>query len=89
MRFQYDPAKVTANRKKHRVSFADAEGVFQDPLAVTVKDPDAAGEQRFVTVGLGSAGELLVVIYTEEQDEEVRLISARRATRKERKQYEG
>ncbi len=89
MRFQYDPAKAAANRKKHRVSFADAEGVFQDPLAVTVEDPDAAGEQRFVTVGLGSAGELLVVIYTEEQDEEVRLISARRATRKERKQYEG
>ncbi len=89
MRFQYDPAKAAANRKKHRVSFADAEGVFQDPLAVTVEDPGAAGEQRFVTVGLGSAGELLVVIYTEEQDEEVRLISARRATRKERKQYEG
>jgi uncharacterized DUF497 family protein len=89
MRFQYDPAKAAANRKKHRVSFADAEGVFQDPLAVTVEDPDAEGEQRFVTVGLGSAGELLVVIYTEEQDEEVRLISARRATRKERKQYEG
>jgi uncharacterized protein len=89
MRFQYDPAKAAANRKKHRVSFADAEGVFQDPLAVTVEDPDAEGEQRFVTVGLGSAGELLVVIYTEEQDEEIRLISARRTTRKERKQYEG
>jgi uncharacterized protein len=89
MRFQYDPAKAAANRKKHRVSFADAEGVFQDPLAVTVEDPDAEGEQRFVTVGLGSAGELLVVVYTEEQDEEIRLISARRATRKERKQYEG
>ena len=89
MQFQYDPVKAAANRKKHRVSFADAEGVFQDPLAVTVADPDAEGEQRFVTVGLGSAGELLVVIYTEEQDEEVRLISARRATRKERKQYEG
>jgi hypothetical protein len=89
MRFQYDPAKAAANRKKHRVSFADAEGVFQDPLAVTVEDPDAEGERRFVTVGLGSAGELLVVVYTEEQDEEIRLISARRATRKERKHYEG
>ena len=89
MRFQYDSAKAAANRKKHRVSFADAEGVFQDPLAVTVEDPDAEGEQRFVTVGLGSAGELLVVVYTEEQDEEIRLISARRATRKERKHYEG
>jgi uncharacterized protein len=89
MRFQYDPAKAAANRKKHRVSFADAEGVFQDPLAVTVEDPDAEGERRFVSVGLGSAGELLVVVYTEEQDEEIRLLSARRATRKERKHYEG
>ena len=50
--------------------------------------PEAEGEKRFVTVGLGSAGELLVVIWTE-RDEECRLISARRATRKERRQYEG
>ena len=88
MRFQYDPAKATANLKKHGVSFADAEGVFQDPLAVTVEDPDAESEQRFVAVGLGSAGELLVVVYSMREDE-FRLISARRATRKERKQYEG
>lgn len=88
MRFEYDPDKAAANLGKHRVSFADAEGVFQDPLAVTVEDPDAQGEQRFVAVGLGSAGELLVVVYTEHGDT-CRLISARRATRKERKQYEG
>ena len=87
MRFQYDPAKAAANLKKHGVSFADAEGVLGDPLAVTIEDVDAEGEQRFVTVGLGSTGELLVVIYTE-RDDECRLISARRATRKERKQYE-
>lgn len=88
MRFRYDPAKAAENLKKHKVSFADAEGVLEDPLAVTVEDPDAEGEKRFVTVGLGSAGELLVVVWTE-RDEECRLISARRATRKERKQYEG
>ena len=88
MRFRYDPAKTAANLKKHGVSFADAEGVFQDPLAVTVEDPDAESEQRFVAVGLGSAGELLVVVYSTREDG-VRLISARRATRKERKQYEG
>ena len=87
MRFQYDPDKAAANLEKHGVSFADAEGVFQDPLAVTVEDPDAEGEQRLVAVGLGSAGELLVVVYTERRDG-CRLISARRATRKERKQYE-
>ncbi len=87
MRFRYDPAKAAANFKKHDVSFADAEGVFQDPLAVTQEDPDAEGEGRFVTVGLGSAAELLVVVYAM-RDEEVRLISARRASRKERKTYE-
>jgi uncharacterized DUF497 family protein len=88
MRFLYDPAKATENLKNHKVSFADAEGVLKDPLAITVEDPDAEGEKRFVTVGLGSAGELLVVVWTE-RDEDCRLISARRATRKERKQHEG
>ena len=88
MRFQYDAAKAAANLAKHGVSFADAEGVLEDPLAVTVEDPDAVGEQRFVTVGLGSAGELLVVAWTE-RDDECRVISARRPTRKERRQYEG
>lgn len=88
MRFRYDPAKAAANARKHGVSFADAEGVFEDPLALTFEDPDSQGERRFLTVGLGSAGELLVVVYTERGDE-YRLISARRATRKERNQYEG
>ena len=87
MRFRPDPAKAPSNLKKHGVSFADAEGVLQDPLAVTVEDPDAEGEQRFISIGLGSAGELLVVVWTE-RDDECRVISARRATRKERKQYE-
>jgi uncharacterized DUF497 family protein len=87
VRFQYDPAKAAANLKKHGVSLADAESVLADPLAVTVEDPDAEGEARFVTVGLGSAGELLVAVWTE-RDGECRLISARRATRKERKDYE-
>jgi uncharacterized DUF497 family protein len=88
MRFHYDPAKAAANLKKHGVSFSDAEGVFHDPLAVTVEDPDTESERRFVAVGLGSAGELLVVVYTEREGE-CRLISALRATRRERKTYEG
>jgi uncharacterized protein len=81
MRFQYDPEKAAANLRKHGISFADAEGVLQDPLAVTVEDPDAEGERRFVAVGLGSAGELLVIVYSE-RGGEYRLISARRPTRK-------
>jgi uncharacterized DUF497 family protein len=87
MRFEYDPAKSAANLRKHRVSFADAEGVLQDPLALTVEDMGMAGERRFVAVGLGTVGELLVVVYTE-RNGGYRLISARRPTRKERKQYE-
>jgi uncharacterized DUF497 family protein len=88
VRFRYDPPKTAINLKKHKVALADGEGVFGDPLAVTVEDPDAEGERRFVAIGLGGAGELLVVVYTEE-DDECRIISARRPTRKERKQYEG
>ena len=88
MRFRSDPAKAASNLRKHGVSFADAEGVLEDPLAVTVEDPDAEGEPRFISVGLGSASELLVVVWTE-RDDECRVISARHPTRKERKQYEG
>lgn len=87
MRFQYDPAKAAANWRKHGVSFADAAGVLEDPLAMTIEDPNAFGEQRFVTVGLGNAGELLVLVWTE-RGGECRAISARRPTAKERKQYE-
>ena len=88
MRFRSDPAKAAPNLRKHKVSFADAEGVFQDPFAVTVEDPDAGGERRFAILGLGSAGELPVVVYMEREDE-CRLIPARRAPRRERKQYAG
>ena len=88
MRFRYDPGKAAANVKKHGVSLADAEGVFADPLAMTIEDPDARGESRYIAIGLGNLGELLVVVYTD-QAGEYRLISARCATRKERKAYEG
>lgn len=88
MRFQYDPAKAASNLKKHGVSFADAEGVFYDPLAIQMPDPDFEDEERFVAVGMGSAGAILVVVYTNRGDE-TRLISARRATRHEVKSYEG
>jgi uncharacterized protein len=87
MRFSYDPAKAAANLSKHGVSFADAESVLEDPLGVTLEDPDAEGERRFVAIGLGSAGELLVVVYAEREGG-YRLISARHATKKERKHYE-
>lgn len=87
VRFQYDPAKAVSNLKKHEISFADAEGVFYDPLAIHQLDPDVDDEERFIAVGLGSAGEILVVIYTL-RGEEIRIISARHATRHEVKSYE-
>ena len=87
MHFQYDPRKAAANSKKHGVSFADAEGVFFDPLAIHQTDPDIADEERFIGLGMGSTGQLLVVVYTL-RGENIRLISARRATRKEAKNYE-
>ena len=87
MRLQFDSAKAETNLKKHGVSFADAEGVFYDPLAIHQLDPDSADEGRFVAVGIGSAGIILVVVYAL-RGEEIRLISARRATRHEVRSYE-
>jgi uncharacterized DUF497 family protein len=66
---------------------ADAEGVFCDPLALHRPDPDAEGEERSVAVGVGTTGDVLVVVYSGRGDD-IRAISARRATRKEIKEYE-
>ncbi len=87
MRFQFDPRKAATNLRKHGVSFADAEGVFLDPLALHRVDPDAEDEDRFIAVGMGSAGQTLVVAYTM-RGEGIRLISVRRATHREVKTYE-
>lgn len=87
MKFQFDPAKAKSNLIKHKVSFADADGVFYDPLAIHSPDPDSEDEERFIAVGLGSAGQILVAVYTF-RGEEIRLISVRRATGREVKEYE-
>ena len=87
MAIRYDPAKAAANLRKHGVSFSDAEVVLNDPLALTMDDTHIVGEQRFITVGLGGAGELLLIVWTARGDDH-RLISARRPTREERKNYE-
>ncbi len=88
MRFQFDPAKAASNLKKHGISFADAEGVFYDPLAIHQLSPDWEHEERFIAVGMDSIGRILVLVYTM-RGEEIRLISARRATPREVKDYEG
>jgi uncharacterized DUF497 family protein len=88
MTFEYDPQKARTNQQKHGVSLADAEFIFFDPLAIHDIDPDSTDEERFIAVGMGNSGQLLVVVYTMRGDV-IRLISARRATRQEIKAYEG
>ena len=84
--FQWDADKARANLRKHRVDFADAATVFEDPRALTRDDPHPR-EERFVTLGLDALGRLLVVSWTS-RDDEFRIISARRANRAEVRQYE-
>lgn len=86
MDIEFDPAKVKANLCKHRVSFSHAEQALRDPMALTIEDPDAKGEQRFITLGMDALGRVLVVIHTSRGDR-IRLISARKASRGETEQY--
>jgi uncharacterized DUF497 family protein len=88
VRFEWNDRKAAANRRKHEVSFDEAAGVFLDPLSVTGDDPDhSLDERRFVTFGVSSSGRLPVVAHVH-CDDVIRIISARRATRAERKLYE-
>jgi uncharacterized DUF497 family protein len=84
---EFDPEKNAANIAKHGVSLADGDGVLLDPLAVTIEDSAALDELRWITVGANSLGLLMVVVWTE-RSEEIRLISVRPATPKERRAYE-
>jgi uncharacterized DUF497 family protein len=84
--FQWDPSKAALNRRKHRVDFADAVGVFEDPHAITQDDPHPK-EPRYVTMGLDTLGRVLVVSWTG-RGELIRLISARPASPRERRLYE-
>jgi uncharacterized DUF497 family protein len=84
--FEWDDEKRRLNLRKHRVEFADALTAFEDPEALTLRDEVTEGEERFVTLGCDLFGRLLVVVYTWRGDT-IRLISARKATAGERKQY--
>ena len=86
--FEWDPKKEAANRRKHDVGFAEASSVFGDPLSITIPDPGhARSEERFVIIGKASTNKLLIVVHTV-REARVRLISARGATRHERRNYE-
>lgn len=86
--FEYDPEKAARNLAKHRVSFAEAETVFTDPLALEMPDPEhSLEEERLLLVGRSFRQRLLVVVFTERGDS-IRIISARGATSHERRAYE-
>ena len=88
MDYEWDPNKAATNLRKHGISFADAVAVFSDAFALTAAD-DFAAEERFATLGTDAFGRLLVVVYTWRGEHRIRIISARKATRHERIQYEG
>lgn len=86
MTYEWDPDKAKSNQKKHGVRFADAVGVFEDENAITIED-EHNREDRFITIGRDFLSRILVVVYTF-RDIVIRIISARRATARERKMYE-
>jgi uncharacterized DUF497 family protein len=90
MKFEWDPDKAARNLKRHGISFAEATSAFGDPLSLTVDDPDhSVGEHRFILIGQTHTGRLVVVCHVAlDDDETIRLISARLPSRREQKSYE-
>ena len=86
--FEWDRTKANANLKKHKISFEEASSIFGDPMSVTIDGPQVRSmECRFITIGRSVLGQLVVVVHTDRNDK-IRIISARKATRAERSQYE-
>ena len=86
--FEWDLRKARSNLAKHGVGFEEASTIFGDPLSLTILDPEhSLSEERYITMGRAFTGKLLVVVHTERGDN-IRIISARRASRRERKFYE-
>ena len=88
MKFEWNPEKAALNHDKHGVDFADAVGVFEDDLAITIEDHDAEGERHFITIGMDFTLKILVVVFATRVADVIRIISARKATKKERLTYE-
>ena len=89
LRFNWDPTKNKTNQKKHGLSFEEASTCFLDPMHILIDDPDSsADEERLILIGTSSKSRLLVVVHLDRSSDLIRLISARKATKWERKQYE-
>ncbi|MCH8042948.1 MAG: BrnT family toxin [Planctomycetes bacterium] len=88
LEFEWDPDKAESNFRKHGVSFHEAATAFGDPLSITFYDPDhSEDEDRYITIGMSNDGHLIIVSHTDRGDN-IRIISARKASRRERKIYE-
>jgi uncharacterized DUF497 family protein len=91
IKFEWDPTKAASNLKKHQVSFDEAKSVFYDDFAVQFFDEEhSTDEERFLMLGLSAGAKLLIVCHCERQDGQIiRIISARRATKRESAFYQG
>ena len=88
LQFEWNITKAQTNKRKHGITFEEASTIFGDPLSITIPDPaHSIGEDRFITIGTSVNDDLIVVVHTD-RDDIIRIISARNATRKERRQYE-
>ena len=87
MEIEWDLEKATSNLQKHGVTFEEASTALLDPLALAQEDAASEGEPRWVLIGMSARARLLTVIYTLRRPERIRLISARKATRKEANYY--
>ena len=88
VQFAWDPRKARANERRHGVAFVEAITAFHDPLSITIDDPlHSLDEERFLLIGLSTENRLIVIAHRDD-GEEIRIISARRASRRERRTYE-
>jgi len=88
LRFEWDEMKAVANARKHGLSFEEATTIFSDPNTITIFDVEHLDEEdRFIDIGLSASGRILVVVYTE-RGTRIRVVSCRKATPAERRQYE-
>lgn len=87
MAIEFDPDKSAENLRKHGIAFSEVEPAFYDEHAQTIEDPDAQGEQRLITLAMDEQGRLLVICFTE-RGENIRVISARKASAAEAKAYD-
>lgn len=87
--FEWNASKARTNFKKHGITFEEATTIFGDPDAITIESQIPSGEQRFVTIGTTTASRVIIVVVHTDRNNRIRLISARPASRAERRQYKG